>query len=451
MKNTYDYKLNIYANKLKDKYFKNNKNAKKIIFHIDVNSAFLSWTAVDLLRKGYNKDIRNIPSAICYDIASRKSIILAKSYIAKSFGVKTGEPLSEALAKCSNIKIFPPNYELFSKSSKDFFSFLNKYTYMLEKYSIDECFLDMTDFLFGKSPENLASEIKKDIYENLGFTVNIGIGNSKVMAKTASGFEKPNKINTLYDYEIETKLWPLDISNLFMMGKKTQQKLRKIGINKISELANAPFSNITHILGKNGDLLWKYANGIDNSPVIFKKVKAKSISNSETLPINTKDKEYILNKLIDLTLKVVSRLQKENLFCKTISVEFRTDDFIDFGKAFSLNHYTNITNEIISIVKKIADEIYFEKTNDKKLNKKILKNSGEVKDIRLIGIKLSNLSSNEFSEKNLFELLENKKNTYLEKNKKLDNVVNNLKDKFGENAIKRARNISYKKEDNLLM
>lgn len=454
--------LNNYANNLKNKYFKKFSKNPNIIFHIDVNCAFLSWKAVDLLKNEYKEDIRLIPSVICPLNNYRHGIILAKSYPAAALGIKTGETLNSALYKCPDLKVFNPDHDLFLKSSNNMMNLLQKYTYYIQQYSIDECFLDVTDFLFGKSPENLAKEIKQDIFNNLGFTVNIGIGNNKVMAKTASDFKKPDNINTLYNYEIKTKLWPLDISNLFMIGKKTQYKLRKVGINTVYDLANSNYSDIISILGKSGDTLWKNANGIDPSKVLEKKKHSKSISNSETFPKDSINKEYILNRIIYITNKVVERMQYENLSCKTISVEFRTRDFINFSKSITLPHYTNFSNEIIENVKNLSEDIYFSllnKTksdnfnyiNKKKLNSNLLDINGNIKPIRLIRVKLSNLTERGNEEKSIFDYLNNKKKIYNEKNKNIDKTVNKLKEKYGPEIIKRARNLKSKKEDNLLM
>lgn len=462
MNKKHEENLNNYANNLKNKYLKKISKNPNIIFHVDVNCAFLSWKAVDLLKNGYKEDIRNIPSVICPVNNSRHGIILAKSYPAATFGIKTGETLNTALYKCPDLKVFEPDYNLFLKSSISMMKLLQKYTYYIQQYSIDECFLDVTDFLFGKTPESLAKEIKKDIFNNLGFTVNIGIGNNKVMAKTASDFKKPNKINTLYNYELKTKLWHLDISNLFMTGKKTQYKLRKIGINTVGDLANSNYSDIINLLGKSGDSLWKNANGIDTSKVLIKKEPSKSISNSETFSKDSINKEYILNRAIYITNKVIERMQSENLSCKTISIEFRTSDFINFGKSITIPHYTNLSNEIIEDVKKLSDDIYFsflntemseniQGINEKTINPNLLDVNGKIKPIRLIGVKLSNLIKSGKEEKSIFDLLNNKKKTYDEKNKKIDKTINILKEKYGKNIIKRARNLNYKKEDNLLM
>ena len=264
----------------------------------------------------------------------------------------------------------------------------------------------------------------------------------------------------MYNSEIKTKLWPLDISKLFSAGKKTQDKLRKININTIGELANTPYYTISILLGKNGEELWNYANGIDVSPVKHEREKLKSISNSQTLKEDINDKDEILNHLMKITLKVINRLQKANMLCKTVTVEFRTYDFIDFNKSVSLNSYTNLSNNIIDTVKDISEDIYFsfldnsnnmEKIISKNLNPNILEKDYSIKKIRLLGLKLSNLVEKGKEERSIFELVESKQKAYILKNKSIDKVANDLKDKYGKDIIVRGRNLNIKKEDNLLM
>lgn len=453
MSKHFNKRLDDYAENLKNKYLEKQKNTKRIIMHVDVNSAYLSWTALKIL-KNQDLDIRNIPSVISHSSTSRKSIVLAKSILAKNYGVKTGEILADSLRKCPNLKVFKPDFKLYENMSHSLVNILSKYTYYVEKYSIDECFLDVTDFLFKQTPENLAKNIKEDIFNTLGFTVNIGIGNSKVMAKTASDFEKPNKIHTLYNSEIKSKLWPLDISNLFMMGKKSREKLYKIGIKTIGDLANAKFSEISHLLGKNGESLWKHANGIDNSKVLHEKEKIKSISNSETFPKDLNTKEDISREIIKIALKVIDRMQEEKFYAKTITLELRTYDFVNFGKSITLSKYTNLSNEIIDIIKNCLQNIYFDflenksenfnKLKDKKLNPKILQINGEIKPLRLVGVRLSNLKYKNEIENSIFDILNTKEKKYKEKNEALDKAINNINKKYGLNFITRARNINTK-------
>ena len=207
---------------------------ERIIFHIDVNNAFLSWTAILLLKQGYKQDIRKIPSIIGGDEKERRGIVLAKSPIAKKYGIQTAETIYQAKKKCPSLQIFPANFEWYSKQSNNFYNYLTQYSPTIEQFSVDECFVDMTgtNYLY-KNYEELAYKIKEDIKKIYGFTVNVGIGNNKLCAKMASDFEKPDKVHTLYSYEIEEKMWPLPVGDLFMIGKKTTEVLNKLNINTI--------------------------------------------------------------------------------------------------------------------------------------------------------------------------------------------------------------------------
>lgn len=197
---------------------------ERIIFHVDVNNAFLSWSAVYLLKNGYKQDIRKIPSIIGGDEKQRHGIVLAKSPIAKKFGIVTAETIYQAKRKCPSLQMFPPNYKWYIEQSNLLVNYLKQFTPNLEKYSIDECFLDMTgtNYLYDDYLK-LAYKMKEEIKEKFGFTVNIGIANNKLCAKMASDFEKPDKVHTLFKDEIEKKLWPLDVGDLFMCGKKVKK------------------------------------------------------------------------------------------------------------------------------------------------------------------------------------------------------------------------------------
>ena len=216
---------------------------ERIIFHIDVNNAFLSWTAVKLLQEGSKVDIRKIPSVIGGNEQERKGIVLAKSPVAKKYKIATAEPLYQARKKCPWVKVFPPSYEWYQKQSNNLFNYLSQYSPTMEKASIDECFLDMTgtNYLY-KDYVQLAHHIKDEVKNKFGFTVNIGIANNKLCAKMASDFEKPDKVHTLFQNEIEEKMWPLAVDDLLMVGKSTAAELHKLNISTIKDLAQADYS-----------------------------------------------------------------------------------------------------------------------------------------------------------------------------------------------------------------
>ena len=252
---------------------------KRIIFHVDVNNAFLSWTAVYLLKNGYDKDIREIPSVIAGDEKTRHGVIVAKSPIAKKYGVVSAETIYSARKKCPNLEVYPPQYDFYVEMSNKFYDYLKEYTPVIERASIDECFLDLTNtkYLYDDIM-SLAYKIKNDIKENFGFTVNVGIGNNKLCAKMASDFLKPDRVHTLFMEEIKEKMWPLDVNDLLFVGKSTTGILKSIGINTIGELANAnPDLLRKHFKNRSEDLI-KSAYGIDDSPVVVNNHVNKCIS-----------------------------------------------------------------------------------------------------------------------------------------------------------------------------
>lgn len=241
----------------------------RLVFHIDVNSAYLSWEAARRVATG-EADLRLIPSAIGGDREKRTGVILAKSIPAKKFGVRTGEPVAMALRKCPDLVLARPDFRLYEQSSKAFMDICREYAPVVEKYSIDECFLNMSGtHRIYPDPLAIAHTIKDKIRDTLGFTVNVGIGENKILAKMASDFEKPDKVHTLYLHEIPQKLWPLPVRELFTVGASTSEKLEKARIRTIGDLAHTPLERVQMIVGmKLGKQLHDYANGIDDSPVL---------------------------------------------------------------------------------------------------------------------------------------------------------------------------------------
>ena len=277
---------------------------ERIIFHIDVNNAFLSWSALEMLKNGSKLDIRTIPAVVGGDEKKRRGVVVAKSFPAKKAGIVTGEPIYMARRKVDKLFVVQSDREKYKEYSDKFYNILCKYTPVIERYSIDECFMDMTGMekMFG-DPVELAYKIKDEIYSTLGFTVNVGVANSKVCAKMASDFEKPNKVHTLFDNEVQTKMWPLSVNELFMVGKSSSSKLHELGIHTIEELAQADINILTRYFKSMGKMMHEYANGIDDSPVERPVPKNQGIGHSTTLPQdvdNIPDLKKVLRKLSDM-------------------------------------------------------------------------------------------------------------------------------------------------------
>lgn len=388
---------------------------EKQILHIDVNNAFLSWTAVEMLKQGNHIDIREIPAIIGGDESKRSGIVLAKSMKAKECGIRTAETIYQAKIKCPGLRIYPSNFTIYKKYSNALYNLLLQYTDKIERFSIDECFLDMTNYLMKDTLLNKAKEISKRVKEELGFTVNIGVANNKLLAKMASDFTKPDKIHTLYQEEIEKKMWPLPISELFMLGKKTVPKLLNLQIKTIGDLAKADEKMLEKKFGKHGIMMWEYANGIDNSEVKYEKEMPKGIGNSITLPENVSDIKKLEEILLALTEQVTYRLRKYNLLANTVNIQLRTKDFEDTSHQGKLLIPTSATKEIYQKAKELLEEMY-----------------QKGKPIRLVGVRVDNLVGKEEQQLSLF------KNEQNEKQEKLDQAIDTLKEKYGYHTITRA-------------
>lgn len=384
---------------------------ERIIMHIDVNNAFLSWSAIDLLNKGSKYDIRNSYAVIGGDKETRRGIVLAKSTPAKKQGVVTAETLYSAKKKCPALRIYPPNFEFYHLMSNSMFNLLYKYTPDIEIASIDECYLDYGKIKKINGDElEFAKKIQKEIYDTLGFTVNIGIANNKLCAKMASDFSKPNKIHTLYNYEIKSKMFPLKVGDLFGVGKKTAKVLNEIGIITIGDLANYNLEELQKKFKNQAINLINAANGIDNSEVISYKTDPKCISTSETLPKDAYKISEIKEILKEQAFKISLELQKEKKYAYVIAAILKNKDFINTSKQIKLINPTNDPKEIYETALKQMEYIW-DKTG-----------------VRLIGIRVSNLVSNYYFQGSILE-------SNL-KDEKLENVINSIKEKYGIDKIK---------------
>ena len=385
--------------------------------HVDVNNAFLSWTAVEMLKNGEEIDIRTIPSIIGGDEEKRRGIVLAKSPIAKKMGINTGEAIYFAKKKCPNLKVYKGNFEVYYKYSNAMYKLLCEYTDKIERFSIDECFLDLTNSLIKRDPMDIAIEINKRIKESFGFTVNIGIANNKLLAKMASDFEKPDKIHTLYKNEIKTKMWPLPVSELFMVGRRSLPKLEKLRIKTIEDLAKKDEKELIKKFGKYGRLIWEYANGIDNSEVVWKREPPKGVGHSETLPYDISDIEKLEEILLKLVEQTTYRLRKYKLYASIINVSLKTNEFKVSSHQRKLDMATNSTKIIYEEAKKLLNEMFDETP------------------IRSVGIRVDGLCKTDEMQLSIFD---NSKN---EKQEKLDAVIDKIKDKYGYDMITRAGKI----------
>ena len=427
----------------------------RIIFHIDVNSAFLSWSAVKRLREDPNAaDLRLIPSAVGGDVSTRHGIITAKSIPAKKYGVTTGEPVVSALKKCPQLVLIPGDRATYREYSADFIDILKKYTDKIEKVSIDEAFLDMTDsaHLFAAEIANgepyplcAARYIKDEIRDTLGFTVNVGISTNKILAKMASDFEKPDKIHTLYPDEIQTKLWPLPVGSLFGCGSRTAEKLTGMGIRTIGELAQTDMGLLRSILGnKSAEYLHNNANGISTSPVKPVREKAKSYSNETTTSEDISNTNYesiglpIVRKLAD---GVAKRLKKDGVRAFTVYVIVKTSEFARHTRQTTLTVSTNDPR----VIRETAEQLMYALLH----GPEGLFSQGA--RMRLIGVGCSNIDREAYRQMDLFSWAETKRAEdqkreekrkrelqIEEKKKKLDGMMEKVQSRYGEKSLRKG-------------
>lgn len=387
-----------------------------IIFHVDVNSAFLSWTAVHRLKEDPNSlDIREIPSVIGGDEKSRHGIVLAKSTSAKRYGIKTGEPLIQARRKCPELSTFSPDFSVYVEYSSKFIAILKDVAPVVEQFSIDEAFCDMTGTtsLYG-DPVLFAHQLKDRIYQELGFTVNIGISSNKLLAKMASDFDKPNKVHTLFPNELSAKFWPLPVNNLLYVGNSTSKKLRSFGITTIGDLARTEKSSLVSLFKSQGEMMWNYANGIDTSPVTAERAANKCYGNSITIHFDVTDSDTAKHVLLSLCETVGARIRADKVFVSVIQVTITDCEFHQMSHQVTLPSPTNVTEKIYQCACQLFDEAW------------------NHVPIRLLGVSTSKPTNETYEQYDLFQ------QDKFERLSKLNAAVDSIRDKFGDDSIKRA-------------
>ena len=359
---------------------------RRTIFHIDVNSAFLSWTAVRRLQDGL-PDIREVPSVVSGDPSDRRSIITAASIPAKRLGIKTAQPVSMALRICPDLVLVRGDWEWYRTCSEGFISICRTYSPVLQQFSIDECFLDMTFRLQGKDPVETATALKDEIRSKLGFTVNVGIGSNKLLAKMASDFEKPDKVHTLWEEEVQEKMWPLGVRDLLWVGKRTEERLLAYGIRTIGDLARTGTGALTRLVGRKAALqLHENANGIDFSPVETEFREAKSYSAERTFPKDISDPRQLDRALFNVTCIVAHRIRKDSFKASCISVFIKYRDFSVVQRQCRISQPTDITALLLHEARRLVSEIWDQAT-----------------PLRQVGVGLSKLTHDDSEQLSLFE------------------------------------------------
>lgn len=389
---------------------------KRLIFLIDVNSAYLSWMAAYQIQHFGGPDYRQMVAVVGGSEHSKNGIILAKSILTKPYKIQTGDSLMEAKLKFRELVIIPPKYDVFVKCSKAMNDIFREYTPIIQRYSIDESWLDFTGMEDRyPDPIALANEIKDRIKNELGFTVSIGVGNNKLLAKMASEFIKPNGVSTLFTPTIRTKMHPLDIRELFGVGAKTEAKLRRLNINCIGDLASYDVTIIKQILKSYGVMLWHYANGLEYSEVrTSNRVKMKGIGNSTTASFDVVKRSEAHLILLSLVESVAMRLRDSENNCRLIEVTYVDTNFIKYSRQRKFTFSMDSTKKIAEMSYILFDEIWKDQP------------------VRKFGVRVSELCTNEFTQSTLFD------DKDIDKQMKIDTVIDSLRLRFGSKSIDKA-------------
>lgn len=391
--------------------------AERVIFHVDVNSAFLSWDAVDRLQQGESLDLRTVPSIVGGDRERRHGVVLAKSIPAKKYGISTGEPIVDALRKCPQLICVPARHDLYSRCSRDFIAVLSRFAPVIEQVSVDEAFADMTGtrLLYGP-PLQAAALIKDTIRKELGFTVNVGISSNKLLAKMASDFQKPDRVHTLFPEEIRNKMWPLPVGQLFFVGHAAERQLKELGIRTIGDLARSDPALIRSHLKKQGEVIWNYANGIDCRPVEPEPADAKCYGNETTLAKDVTDFEEACSILLALSESVAARLRSDQVKASCITVKYTDYRFVNQSHQRTLPSATNVTEEIYQTAVSLLQEMWKSRI-----------------PLRLLGVSASRITGSDIYQYNLFD------GEKYERLGKLDSAIDSIRSRYGSDAIKRGR------------
>lgn len=400
-----------------------------VIFHVDVNSAYLSWTAVEQLKKGAKQDLREIPSIIGGDQKARRGVVLAKSVPAKKYGIRTGEPVANAFRKCPHLVTAPPDHTMYREKSARLMEYLRTFTEKIEQVSVDECYMDFTQIAVQyPSPVDAALKIKNEIKELFGFTVNIGISSNKLLAKMASDFEKPDKVHTLFPQEISRKMWPLPVGELYMAGRSSVENLKKLEINTIGDLAQANPGLLVLHLKSHGQMLWEFANGIDHSSVQSEQAEAKGIGNSTTLSEDLATYGEAEKVFAGLAESVGRRLAEAGQKARMVSMEIKYYDFRCISHQMQLPGPSNDRDEILQAACQLFKEAW----------------SGE--PVRLLGIRTAKLvDASEPEQLSIFDV--EMPPLVDEKHKKLNEAMENIRKRFGQEAVVRGSMLKTRYKD----
>lgn len=384
----------------------------RIIFLVDMNAFFISCEATR------RPELHGIPAAVAGDPKYRSGIILTANYKARAFGVKTGMTLFEAQKVCPEILLLKPDFSLYTSLSRRVMEILSTYTPVIEQASIDEAWLDMTGTpAVASSPRTAAEKIMAEIKDELGLFCSIGISENKFLAKMASDMKKPLGITELFIKDVPEKLWKLPVSDMYGIGSRSAARLRGIGIMTIGDIAKFGEKPLLGDFGKMGQRIFELANGKDNEPVLARvKDEMKSVGRSTTLSEDVKDVNFACKVILALSEEIGADARRYGKKGKTVQITLRYPDFTNITRQASVST-TNLTSEIAAA------------------GEKLLRKNWTNRPVRLIGISLSGFEGEEPEQLSFFESAEKAGN---HREEKLEKAVDDLRERFGKTAVKRA-------------
>lgn len=394
----------------------NRKSTDPVYFHIDVNNAFLSWEALYQMEElGSTEDIREQDAIIGGDISTRHGVVLAKSQSAKKYGIQTGEPVISAMKKCPGLVRYTPHHEYYKKQSGKLMELFRTYAPVVDQYSIDEAFLDMsgTYSLYG-DPVTFAYRLKDEIRDTLGFTVNIGISSNRLLAKMASDFTKPDRVHTLFPDEIREKMWPLPVEDLFYVGKSTAAKLHSLGLHTIGDIARCDLAVMRSHFKSHGEVIYNFANGIDLTLEDRTEAVQKGYGNSTTIPYDIKESEAAYHTIMKLCESVCSRMRRDHVQALVLSVELKDSNFVVRRHQRTLLSPTDVTDECYAVACELFDELW------------------DGSPIRLIGVTANKVEDAGNRQLNLFDMHSH------DKKHNLDTALDSIREKYGKDAVRRG-------------
>lgn len=391
------------------------------ILHVDQNCFFAS------VEMKNHPELRSVPMAVGGDQEQRHGIILAKNQLAKGYGIQTAEAVWQARQKCPGLVIVPGHFDEYTYYSRRAFEIYCQYTDRVEAFGLDECWLDVTDISGGPDLRILADEIRSRIRDELGLTCSVGASFNKVFAKLGSDYRKPDATTLITRENYKDIVWPLPVGDLLYAGHSTQQRLARINIRTIGQLAAAPLDYIRSYLGKNGEQLWMYANGLDDSQVCLSTDRRiiKSVSNSTTTSRDMTCEDDIWKTVVTLSDQVAARLRRYRLVCGTVQIQVRDTELHVFERQQHLAAPTDIADEISRVSMDLFRRSY----------------SWE-KPVRSIGVRAAQVLQADCPQQiSLFDA-----NYETDVKRKVAEVVDSLRQRFGKQAIRRGVQLASKSD-----